>query len=90
MRTCFVFGELSAIFLLAPTAAEDCVKGVELPADFDGSAWPEMWRLISDDPSDPLAPNMGETVDPKVLAAAGVKYMALDPGNYTYPESQVP
>jgi 1,2-dihydroxy-3-keto-5-methylthiopentene dioxygenase len=68
---------------------EPCVKGVEIPADFDASVWPEMWR-VEDDPSDPMALNQGDAVEPQVLAMAGVQFMQMDPGNYTYPANEVP
>jgi len=69
--------------------ADDCVNGIELPDDFDGSDWPKMYRLDSPDPEDPMAENnkynYDVSVNPSVLARAGVTYKYMDPAGYDYP-----
>jgi len=94
------------LLLLHGAAAQgttDCEKGVDpqksqgLTPDFDPASWPSMWRMISDEvikdadsrqETNQLDPS--DMVGAEVLAAAGVQYMFLDPGNYDYPEVQVP
>jgi len=92
------------LFLRLVTANDtDCVSGVDpetspgLTADFNASAWSEMWRLVSDDDieendsrqeTNKLDDSLLE--DASILAAAGVQYMYLDPSGYAYPESQIP
>jgi len=62
---------------------------MDLPADFDGSAWPKMYRLNTPNPDDPMAANSyykeDVLVDPSVLAKAGVTYKVMYPSGYDYP-----
>jgi cupin superfamily acireductone dioxygenase involved in methionine salvage len=66
-----------------------CTNGVPLPADFDGTDWPKLYRLSSSDTDmeDPMLPNVGEEVDPSVLAMAGIKYQYMDPTGFDYPNA---
>lgn len=43
-----------------------------------------------DDPTDPMDPSQGELVDPSVVAMIGMQFMEMDPGNYSYPDNEVP
>ena len=73
---------------IAPLVSGECptTKGiVAIPANFNGDEWPKLYRLSSSSPDQPDAPNFSNTVDPKVLAAAGVSYRYIDPTGYDYP-----
>jgi len=64
---------------------DDCIKGlnISLPSNI---AWPDMWRLPSDDPDYPQELNqfqVNDAVSANVLASAGVMYKFINPGNYT-------
>jgi len=77
-------------FANAPASkAEECVKGVKLPEAFDGSDWPAIYRLTSPDPEDPMKGNfdLSTTVDPSVLAKAGIRYEYIDPAGFDYPNA---
>mmetsp|Transcript_15208 Transcript_15208/g.17539 ORF Transcript_15208/g.17539 Transcript_15208/m.17539 type:complete len:312 (+) Transcript_15208:219-1154(+) len=85
---------LLALFTLLPavdagflrfTSEEGCVKGIKVEEGGDYTNWPELFRLTSPNPDDPTLPNRGDTVDPKVLLAAGVEFHFLDPSGFTYP-----
>jgi 1,2-dihydroxy-3-keto-5-methylthiopentene dioxygenase len=78
----------------------ECINGVPLPADFDGTDWPTLYRLSSSSDSDsdssdmemeedddPMLPNEGEEVDPSVLAMAGITYQYMDPTGFDYPNA---
>ncbi|KAL7544968.1 hypothetical protein ACHAWF_008336 [Thalassiosira exigua] len=68
-----------------------CVKGKPVLDDFDGSGWPDLWRLTDDEPEDPMAANRGETVEPRVMSGAGVEYIPeMDPSQFDYPTSEKP
>mmetsp|Transcript_4055 Transcript_4055/g.4604 ORF Transcript_4055/g.4604 Transcript_4055/m.4604 type:complete len:344 (+) Transcript_4055:134-1165(+) len=75
--------------VMETASSSDCDQGMDLPADFDGSAWPKMYRLNTPNPDDPMAANsyykQDVLVDPSVLAKAGVTYRFLDPAGYDYP-----
>ena len=66
-----------------------CTNGVPLPADFDGTDWPKLYRLSSSDADmeEPMLPNEGEEVDPSVLAMAGITYQYMDPTGFDYPNA---
>ena len=71
-------------------SAESC-RGQPVAATFDGSMWPDLWRLGHFDTENRQNRNQpaytNTIVDPSVLAAAGVTHRKLDPSNFTYPES---
>ena len=87
----------------ATASADDCVPGIAVdPASLANltaqarignlTAWPEVFRLTSPDPSDPTLPNEAITDDaaalgPEILIQAGVEYRYLDPTGYTYPNA---
>jgi len=79
------------IVVVSAVEGEACTPGIELPDDFDDSAtdWPQIYRLSSPDPSDPMASNAkytyDVTVNPSVLAKAGITYKYMDPTEYDYP-----
>ena len=84
-------------FLASSRGEETCQKGKDVTSDvffpFNGTNWPELWSLTSDEPQDPQLPNHKDPpmpVDPVILAAAGVKYLHLDPSGYNYPGKSVP
>lgn len=72
------------------TAIADCVNGVKMDSPgFDGDIWPTIYRMSSPYPDDPMAANFDEsmTVDPLVLAEAGVRYEYIDPQGFDYPNA---
>ena len=89
----------------AADAADDCVPGIAVdPASLANltaqarignlTAWPEVFRLTSPNPSDPTLPNEAVDTDdddaalgPEILIQAGVEYRYLDPTNFTYPNA---
>jgi len=76
-------------FANAPASkAEECVKGVQ-PEAFNGGDWPAIYRLTSPDPEDPMKGNfdLSTTVDPSVLAEAGIRYEYIDPAGFDYPNA---
>lgn len=88
---------VSAIAATLPdvaVVADECANGVPLPADFNGAEWPALYRLTSPDPEEPTEPNFDEstTVDPSVLANAGITYQFIDPSGFDYPNAtaQIP
>lgn len=66
-----------------------CVKGVPPPPGFNGEDWPPIYRLASSNPDEPMEENFDEstTVDPLVLAQAGVRYEYIDPSGFDYPNA---
>ena len=85
---------LLVLALAIPTiklvAAEECIKGKEVDASFEGSNWPDLWRMTSSNPDDPQQLNNTTAVDPEVLVAAGVSYQYIDPSSFEYPSKAVP
>jgi len=68
---------------------DDCTKGVPSPDGFNGDEWPTIYRMTSANPEDPMQENFDEsaTVDPSVLADAGVRYEFIDPTGFDYPNA---
>lgn len=84
-----------SINLVIVNGAGPCV-GVPPSAIFDGSEWPELWRMSEPYPADRQAANK-ESKDedevlslPETLASAGVTYQKLDPFGFDYPGVSVP
>ena len=77
---------IAIVACIAPLVSGECptTKEIAIPANFNGDEWPKLYRLTLD-PDAPTAPNFSNTVDPKVLAAAGVSYRYIDPTGYDYP-----
>lgn len=87
-------GLLVAIASTTASAEEAyCTKGIPLPTGFNGSEWPRLFRLDGPYPENPMAANFdnattsGATVDPSVLASAGVTYQYIDPTGFDYPNA---
>jgi len=69
-----------------------CVKGTPPPSGqgiLPFSAWPTIYRLTSPNPEDPMKENFDQsiTVDPQVLAEAGVRYEYINPTGFDYPNA---
>lgn len=82
------FAFAGCLLLSSATAADECVKGIEVSDNVSTDDWPTLFRLTTPYPDDPTLANMDESaglVDPDVLLAAGVTYKYIDPSGYDYP-----
>jgi len=89
----FAIQTLLAFSYIATGATGECVNGVTLRDDFNGSTWPKMWRLMPGDLESPQILNKlgsSEDVPPEEVAKAGLSFEFFDPSGYEYPIRSIP